>query len=190
MSASVSRALGVAALLLAAMLAASSTWGAQVRVFEPSDAIDAREITRIFSIAPTPGAEPSDVPLPRTRGIRKVADRSGAVPPAIALKFHFAIDSTSIPPAARKQLDAVAQGLKALGGQPHIIVEGHTDASGSDEHNDALSLGRARAVRDYLITRGVSASWLEPRGLGRSALLDTTIPMAPENRRVELRRIS
>jgi outer membrane protein OmpA-like peptidoglycan-associated protein len=186
----VSRALEVGALVFAAMIASADAWAGDARVFEPSDSIDAHEITRIFSVTPTRKPDLAGGNLPRTRGIRKAAGAGEPDTPAIALRIQFALDSASIPSAALKQLDAVARGLHALGGQPHIVVEGHTDVSGSDAYNDALSMRRARAVRDYLVSRGVRAGWLEPRGLGHSALLDKNAPLAPENRRVELRRIS
>jgi len=89
-----------------------------------------------------------------------------------------------------QQLDAIARGLGTLTGSPQILIEGHTDASGSDAYNERLSLRRAQAVRDYLITRGVPADWLQTRGVGRSAPLKADDPGAAENRRVEFRRIA
>jgi outer membrane protein OmpA-like peptidoglycan-associated protein len=152
---------------------------ADVRVIEPSERIDANEITRVFSDSPA---------MPRTRSIRKVPTASGPAA-GIALRIQFALNSAAIPPEALKQLDAIAAGLRAVAGAPRIEIEGHTDASGSDSYNDSLSLRRAQSVRSYLVSRGVTPGWLETRGLGRSALLNKDDPLAAENRRVEFLKI-
>jgi OOP family OmpA-OmpF porin len=154
-----------------------------VRVIEPSETLDAQEITRIF-------AQPAPAAVPRTRSIRKVASDEPATPAGIALRVQFALDSAEIPADGLRQLDVIATGLAALAGTPQILIEGYTDASGSDPHNDALSTRRAEAVRAYLIARGVMAEWLLARGNGSSAPLKPEEPRAPANRRVELRRIS
>jgi outer membrane protein OmpA-like peptidoglycan-associated protein len=145
--------------------------------------VDAQEITRIFS-------QPAQTSTPQTRSIRKVASDENSAGPGVALRLLFAPDSAQIPPAGCRQLDSVALGLRALAGAPRILVEGHTDAAGTDRYNEALSLRRAQAVRDYLVGRGVSADWLTTRGRGRSTLLRPDAPLSAENRRVELRRIS
>jgi outer membrane protein OmpA-like peptidoglycan-associated protein len=168
--------------LLWLTLSASGLLRAQeLRTVEPGETLDAREITRIFSASPE---------VPHTRSIRKVDTAAGGTGPAIALRVPFALNSADIPPASRRQLDAVAQGLVALSGTPHIEIDGHTDATGTDRYNDLLSLRRADAVRDYLVTHGVERHWLTTRGLGRSELLRKDAPSAAENRRVEFRRIS
>ena len=128
--------------------------------------------------------------MPRTRSIRKVPSDEPATSAGIALRVPFVLDSAEIPADALRQLDVIARGLAALTGTPRILVEGYTDASGTDSHNDALSTQRAEAVRTYLIARGVAAEWLIARGNGSSAPLNPDAPGAPENRRVELRRIS
>jgi outer membrane protein OmpA-like peptidoglycan-associated protein len=164
------------------LLGASSLLYAQgLRTVEPGETIDAREITRIFSADPA---------LPHTRSIRKVETATEGSAHGVALRVPFALNSAAIPAASRPQLDAVAQGLVALAGSPHIEIDGHTDATGTDRYNNALSLRRAEAVRDYLVVRGVERHWLTTRGLGNSELLRKDAPNAAENRRVEFRRIS
>jgi outer membrane protein OmpA-like peptidoglycan-associated protein len=39
-------------------------------------------------------------------------------------------------------------------GQPDVIIEGHTDSTGSDDLNEYLSQQRAEAVREYLVANG------------------------------------
>ena len=69
------------------------------------------------------------------------------------------------------------------------VILGHGDRAGSDDYNLALSLRRAEAVRDYLLTRGLSFWAIERvEGLGETRLmLDTADGVAePQNRRAEV----
>ena len=77
-------------------------------------------------------------------------------------------------------------------GNTKIEISGHTDSVGSDRYNMGLSLRRAHAVRDYLISKGIPASQLIATGFGESdpvANNDTDTGRA-KNRRVELNQIS
>lgn len=69
---------------------------------------------------------------------------------------------------ARVRLEQVAAALKALPAdqQPQIVVEGHTDSTGSAESNMLLSQRRADAVRDFLVRNGVPAERIVARGWG------------------------
>lgn len=68
-----------------------------------------------------------------------------------------------------------------------IRITGHTDWVGSDEDNQVLSEGRANAVRDYMIDRGIDPSRIEAEGKGESEPIDTneTEEGRQHNRRVE-----
>ncbi len=77
-------------------------------------------------------------------------------------------------------------------GDIKIEISGHTDSVGSDRYNMGLSLRRAHAVRDYLISKGIPASHLIATGFGESDPVgnnDTNAGRA-KNRRVELNQIS
>jgi outer membrane protein OmpA-like peptidoglycan-associated protein len=67
-------------------------------------------------------------------------------------------------------------------------VEGHTDSTGSDELNQALSQQRADGVRDYLIQQGLPAQGIAARGFGKSVPVadNGTAEGRQKNRRVEL----
>jgi outer membrane protein OmpA-like peptidoglycan-associated protein len=67
-------------------------------------------------------------------------------------------------------------------------IEGHTDSQGSDEYNLKLSERRANAVKDYLISKGISADRLEAKGYGESKPVATNKTAAgrAKNRRVEI----
>jgi outer membrane protein OmpA-like peptidoglycan-associated protein len=69
-----------------------------------------------------------------------------------------------------------------------ITIAGHTDTTGSEVINSALSLNRARAVSTYLQNRGIDSSRITVRGLGSTKPLDsnTTVKGRQKNRRVEI----
>jgi outer membrane protein OmpA-like peptidoglycan-associated protein len=107
---------------------------------------------------------------------------------ALSLPVRFAFDSADILPAARTQLDALADGIKLLEPNSIVTVEGHTDGVGSDAYNLALSRSRARAVRDYLVQRhGIEAARLKTVGYGEARLVEAADPGAGINRRVQFR---
>src|SRR6476619_5557778 len=94
-----------------------------------------------------------------------VATVATAPASALSLPVRFAFDSADILPAARTQLDALARGIKLLGPDRTITVEGHTDAVGEGAYNLELSRARARAVRDYLVQQhGLDAARLKTVG--------------------------
>jgi len=100
----------------------------------------------------------------------------------------FAYDSASVQPQFQRTLDQVAETL-AQYNQTYIDVYGHTDATGSDAYNQALSERRAIAVADYLAGRGVQAARIATRGYGKTqpiASNDTDAGRAA-NRRVEIK---
>ena len=47
-------------------------------------------------------------------------------------------------------------------------IEGHTDSQGDDQMNLNLSKARAKAVKDYLIKKGVDADHLSSEGFGET----------------------
>jgi len=107
---------------------------------------------------------------------------------ALSLPVRFAFDSADILPAARSQLDALADGIKLLEPTRVVTVEGHTDAVGSDAYNLELSRTRARAVRDYLVQRhGIDGARLKTVGFGEGRLVADADPNAAVNRRVQFR---
>lgn len=74
----------------------------------------------------------------------------------------------------------------------HIEIGGHTDNEGSDTHNMTLSLNRAKAVYDYLITNGISADKLSYKGYGKSMPIESNniAEGRANNRRTEFKVIS
>ncbi len=99
----------------------------------------------------------------------------------------FASGESVLLPIAQQRLDEVAAALQAQGSR-HLVVEGHTDARGNPADNERLSLARAHAVRNYLVTRGIDASTITAVGAGASRPVadNTTAEGRANNRRVEI----
>lgn len=70
----------------------------------------------------------------------------------------------------------------------NILVEGHTDSTGSDAYNLTLSKNRAQAVSDYLEQQGVASPRIDTRWYGESQPKydNSTVEGRAKNRRVEI----
>ena len=88
------------------------------------------------------------------------------------------------------------EGIKSLGDslkshpELNMIIAGHTDASGDDNHNDTLSFCRAKSVRDVLVDScGISPERLMFEGYGEKCPVEdnNSIEGKTTNRRVEFR---
>jgi outer membrane protein OmpA-like peptidoglycan-associated protein len=93
----------------------------------------------------------------------------------------------SLQPGAREKLSKVA-GIVA--GHPglNFAIEGYTDSVGTDASNQLLSEKRGGAVRDYLITQGMSAGSVTSKGFGEELPVasNDTAAGRQQNRRVEI----
>ncbi len=105
------------------------------------------------------------------------------------LKLLFDFDSAELRPESITELERV---VKFMGDVPFatVLVEGHTDSVGGDAYNLALSDRRAKAVFDYLSSRGVDPARVKSVGKGESAPIadNNTAEGRQENRRVMLIR--
>jgi outer membrane protein OmpA-like peptidoglycan-associated protein len=84
-------------------------------------------------------------------------------------------------------LKELAPGLRDQDGHM-IIIQGYTDSLGTSDVNDALSLRRAEAVRDFFVTQGVAAGSMRAEGLGakRPVASNSTPDGRAQNRRIEI----
>ncbi|MCP5163092.1 MAG: OmpA family protein [Hahellaceae bacterium] len=138
----------------------------------------------------TTGAEPcaSDI-------VKKLLDTK-----SIDMHVHFAVNQSSLDPAAIAQVNELAKGIadiKKLRGKnkPRFEVVGHTDSQGNKKKNLSLSKARAKSVADYLkANKDYALQDLDfaIKGLGDTALL--VKGKRPEdhaqNRRVEVKLLN
>ncbi|RRQ50953.1 OmpA family protein [Sphingorhabdus wooponensis] len=105
-------------------------------------------------------------------------------------EITFGVDSANIDPSFRSTLDEVASTLIQYE-KTYVDVLGHTDSTGSDAYNQALSERRASSVADYLSSRGVQSARLATRGYGESQPKASNLDAAGRsaNRRVEIRLV-
>jgi len=106
----------------------------------------------------------------------------------------FDFGSWTLPDEQIGAMTGIAQAIRrALANNPNevFLVEGHTDAVGSDEDNLTLSDRRAETVAAILTERfGIPAENLTTQGYGEQYLKVATEAPERENRRVTLRRIT
>jgi len=102
-------------------------------------------------------------------------------------RVYFIEGTDELNPDAKRTIENVAAEVAARP-SPEIIVIGHTDFLGSHEYNDALSLQRARRVRELLVRRGIPMKIIEVAGRGKREPLHPAAPNVaePRNRRVEI----
>jgi outer membrane protein OmpA-like peptidoglycan-associated protein len=98
----------------------------------------------------------------------------------------FDIDQSTLKPESMGTLNMIAGVLKS---NPDLKfeIDGHTDNTGSAEHNMTLSQQRADAVKAQLLSMGIDASRLTTKGFGDTKPIDTndTPSGKANNRRVE-----
>ena len=101
----------------------------------------------------------------------------------------FDVDRWDVKPQFYSVLDDVGRTLGSYN-QTYVDVLGHTDTTGSHEHNQLLSERRAGSVAEYLASRGVDRARMATRGFGETAPLylpDDTDMKKAANRRVEIK---
>jgi peptidoglycan-associated lipoprotein len=103
---------------------------------------------------------------------------------ANVLDAFFDYDKSDIRPDARDALSKTAEFLRAHQ-QIRVVIEGHCDERGSTEYNLGLGERRSQAVRQFLISLGVSADRMETVSLGkeRPFCTESNEPCWQQNRR-------
>lgn len=109
----------------------------------------------------------------------------------LALSFKsdvmFDVDSATVNPGFYDEIDRVGAVLVRYP-ETTILIEGHTDSTGSEEYNLKLSERRAAEVQKLLVARGVAAGRVQTIGMGESKpLADNTTEAGRQlNRRVRI----
>ena len=160
------------------------------------DGIGAVALAVLITALPVPGLADPESEVVSSGEIAKALER----PPTrgigvrarteVSLNVPFELNSSELAPGAVSQLAQLETALKTAGLSGYRFeVGGHTDASGSAEHNRQLSQRRADTVRRFLIERGIDADRLVAVGYGEDRLLYPRQPRHPQNRRVEIRNL-
>jgi outer membrane protein OmpA-like peptidoglycan-associated protein len=99
----------------------------------------------------------------------------------------FAFNKYDLKPEARERLAKIS-GIVLAYPDLKLQIEGYTDSIGSDEYNQQLSEKRAEAVRDFLVSNGVSINNVTAQGMGKAdPVADNSTAQGRQlNRRVEM----
>ncbi|SEP33761.1 OmpA family protein [Rhodospirillales bacterium URHD0017] len=110
---------------------------------------------------------------------------ASVAPPSFMVFFDW--DRSNLSQQALTTIGQAAAAFKTKG-NARITATGHTDTSGPESYNMALSLRRANAVKDALVRNGVPAQAIAVIGRGEQGLLVQTGDgvREPQNRRVEI----
>jgi len=140
--------------------------------------------------SPTPTPTPSATPAPKPAPAAAAAAAAqpgpcqGGVDKALGGRvMSFRSGSAWLNPQSRRMIADVAAALKPCRGYA-LVIGGHTDASGSEAVNAAMSRERAERVRAALVEQGVPAGAVTARGYGSTRPLPATNAADPANRRI------
>lgn len=100
----------------------------------------------------------------------------------------FSVNSSELRAGARALLDRLIADIKATPNVTDIVIEGHTDNTGSDSINIPLSEARAKRVKDYFILNGLDSTPITAAGFGATKPVkdNSTDEGKAANRRVEI----
>ncbi len=184
--------------------AVTDNCGAQNMITAPDGTCLPGKVTRGFSLGGAGKA--AERPAPKPVRAAPIGSRTATARPATGglvtqapvrqvgkgdLLINFKLGSAELTDQARANAGVFAQGiqrdeLKSV----RFEIAGHTDSSGGQAVNQALSQERADSVRAFLVSQGVDGSRLISKGYGYSQLAVPKAPGSPENRRVEARRLN
>jgi outer membrane protein OmpA-like peptidoglycan-associated protein len=134
-------------------------------------------IPKIIEPRPSPAPPPVSVPAVLKKKIDELL---------MGTTMMFQINSATLLPDGKAVLNGVAAILQE---NPTAAFEvgGHIDNVGPEQANQVLSEQRAKAVVDYLISKGIVADRLTPKGYGASRPIteNSTDEGRQQNRRIE-----
>jgi type IX secretion system PorP/SprF family membrane protein len=123
----------------------------------------------------------------KNRGCPEVTQAERDILSIAARNLYFDTDKSIIRPSSYKDLNNVARILKQKKDWK-IRIEGHADSRGTEDHNLKLSARRAEAVKNYLISRGISPLLIHSQAFGAAvpATKEKNEADLQMNRRVEI----
>ncbi len=131
---------------------------------------------QIWAYLPSPGTEAAD----------DAHDQPDEQAMAAWRHVHFDLGSATLDDEATQALDQAATYLTQHRDQS-LVLEGHTDKTGSHAFNRQLAWDRAETVQNYLMHRGVWSSQLDTEAYGETDPMVDVAGASELNRRVELR---
>ena len=104
---------------------------------------------------------------------------------------NFDFGNAILKPESYTELDKLSSFL-SNNKQLKILIEGHTDSSGSNQFNNTLSIARAKSVMDYITTKKIGADRIEIIGFGSSKPIagNNTLEGKELNRRVSFKLVA
>lgn len=130
--------------------------------------------------APAPAAAPA--PAPVAPAPAPVASKV-----TYAADAFFDFDKAVLKPEGKAKLDDLVGKVKGINLEV-IIAVGHTDAKGTEEYNQKLSIKRSEAVKSYLTEKGIEKNRVYTEGKGETQPVadNSTKEGQAKNRRVEI----
>jgi OOP family OmpA-OmpF porin len=128
----------------------------------------------------------------------EVAEAPAAPPPppmpayekhTISATALFDFDKYALKPEGKEAISGIVDEIKTSKNKViDINVVGHTDSVGTEEYNQELSVRRANAVKDYMVSEGVDPSIIDVKGMGEAEPVasNSTAEGRAQNRRVEI----
>jgi len=137
------------------------------------------------SDSPQLPADPTVLPVSMAQGITATDDDS-ALEEIEEKVVYFDFDQAVLSDEAKTLLAPQTQ--HNMDATQTILVRGHTDQKGSEGYNQALSLRRAKAVKEYLVSLGHAEDSIHIEGLGKAQPLcpEATDACAAQNRRANM----
>jgi len=129
--------------------------------------------------APAAPAAPAPAARPAPASVRQAV--------VIQADALFDFDKSVVRPDGKKSIDDALAKLNGVDLEM-VIATGHTDSIGTDAYNQKLSERRAAAVKEYLVSKGISASKITTIGKGETQPVATnkTAEGRQKNRRVDI----
>ena len=113
---------------------------------------------------------------PETKIVEKIVEKQGVDRSRLTTLVHFPINKTVIQPSQVPNVERVAAYLKNHKNAT-VVVEGWASIDGPADNNKRLSEGRAKAVKDMLISKyGIAANRIDARSVGNGILTEYSEP--------------
>jgi OOP family OmpA-OmpF porin len=101
----------------------------------------------------------------------------------------FDFDKSVLKPAGKEAIHGIDEDIKSSKSKVvDINIVGHTDSVGTEEYNQELSVRRANAVKDYMVSEGIDPGIIDVKGMGEAdpVASNATAEGRAQNRRVEI----